>query len=188
MPSTGIFYFNESIDTFGIIIIFLAYISGILSFLALDTRIFWKNIRYVMYLNIFVIVVYFFVFSDNLLVLFIFYELLLIPSFLLVYFLAPSRRAIQASLYFVIWTQIGSFFVLCVVSYILSVVGSVDFYDIERYKFSSTESFLLYTFLFFGFGFKVPIWPLHYWLTKTHVEAPTGFSMYLRIRLTSDSV
>ena len=40
MPSTGIFYFNESIDTFGIIIIFLAYISGILSFLALDTRIF----------------------------------------------------------------------------------------------------------------------------------------------------
>jgi len=25
----------------------------------------------------------------------------------------------------------------------------------------------------------VPIWPLHYWLTKTHVEAPSGFSIYL---------
>ena len=179
MPKTGILYFNESIDTFGIIIIFLAYISGILSFLALDTRIFWKNIRYTLYLNIFVLIVYFFVFSDNLLVLFIFYELLLIPSFLLVYFMAPSRRAIQASLYFVIWTQVGSFFVLCVTSYILSTVGSTDFYDVTRYNFSSTESFFLYVFLFFGFGFKVPIWPLHYWLTKTHVEAPTGFSMYL---------
>ena len=33
--------------------------------------------------------------------------------------------------------------------------------------------------MFLGFGFKVPIWPFHYWLTKTHVEAPSGFSMYL---------
>ncbi len=131
------------------------------------------------YLNIFVLIVYFFVFSDNLLVLFIFYELLLIPSFLLVYFIAPSRRAVQASLYFVIWTQIGSFLVLCVTSYIFAAVGSTDFYDIVRYNFTETESLLLYTFLFFGFGFKIPIWPLHYWLTKTHVEAPTGFSMYL---------
>jgi NADH-quinone oxidoreductase subunit M len=33
--------------------------------------------------------------------------------------------------------------------------------------------------LFIGFGFKVPIWSFHYWLTKTHVEAPSGFSIYL---------
>lgn len=32
---------------------------------------------------------------------------------------------------------------------------------------------------FFGFGFKIPIWPFHYWITKTHVEAPTGFSIFL---------
>jgi len=37
----------------------------------------------------------------------------------------------------------------------------------------------LYFLLFFGFGFKVPVWPFHYWLTKTHVEAPTGFSIFL---------
>ena len=36
-----------------------------------------------------------------------------------------------------------------------------------------------FLFLFLGFGFKVPLWPFHYWLTKTHVEAPAGFSMYL---------
>ena len=40
MPKIGFLYFNESIDTFGVIIIFLAYISGILSYMALDTRIF----------------------------------------------------------------------------------------------------------------------------------------------------
>lgn len=178
-PSFDLFFFNSSIDIFGIVILFLAYISGILSFMALDTRIFWKNIRYIGYLNVFVIIVFFFVFSDNLLVLFLFYELLLVPSFLLVYFIAPSRRAIQASLYFVIWTQIGSFFVLCVTCYILSVVGSSNFFFIKNYNFTDLESYTLYLFLFLGFGFKVPIWPFHYWLTKTHVEAPTGFSMYL---------
>lgn len=33
--------------------------------------------------------------------------------------------------------------------------------------------------MFLGFGFKIPLWPFHYWLTKTHVEAPSSFSMYL---------
>ena len=33
--------------------------------------------------------------------------------------------------------------------------------------------------MFIGFGIKVPIWPFHFWLTKTHVEAPAGFSMFL---------
>ena len=113
------------------------------------------------------------------LVFFLFYELLLIPSFLVVYFISPSRRAIQASIYFLIWTQIGSFLVLMVVSYLISIIGGVDFINIKYYCFSYKESFILYTFLFLGFGFKVPLWPFHYWLTKTHVEAPAGFSMYL---------
>ena len=91
----------------------------------------------------------------------------------------PSRRAVQASLYFLIWTQIGSFLVLITIAYIISIVGSSSFFDIKLYCFTKTESFCIFLFLFLGFGFKVPIWPFHYWLTKTHVEAPAGFSMYL---------
>jgi len=174
-----LFWFEFSIDFFGIILLFLGYFVGILSLLALDNRIFWKNIKYLFSLNIFILVVYFYVFSTNLLLFFLFYELLLIPSFLIVYFVSPSRRAIQASLYFLIWTQVGSFLVLVMVAYLISVVGSSNFTDIKLYKFSYSESFFIYFFLFLGFGFKVPLWPFHYWLTKTHVEAPAGFSMYL---------
>ena len=108
-------------------------------------------------MNMFIIVVYFYVFSTNLLLFFLFYELLLIPSFLIVYYISPSRRAIQASLYFLIWTQIGSFLVLIVVAYLISIVGSSNFYDIKFYSFSYNESFLIYLFLFLGFGFKVPL-------------------------------
>lgn len=174
-----LFWFEFSIDFFGLILLFLGYFVGILSLLALDNRLFWKNIKYLFALNSFIIIVYFYVFSTNLLLFFLFYEFLLIPSFLIVYFVSPSRRAIQASLYFLIWTQIGSFLVLVVIAYLVSVVGSSDFSSIKLYNFSYKESFLIYLFLFLGFGFKVPLWPFHYWLTKTHVEAPAGFSMYL---------
>ena len=171
--------FEFSVDFFGIILLFLAYFVGILSLLALDNRIFWKNIKYLFSMNIFIIIVYFYVFSTNLLLFFLFYEFLLIPSFLIVYYISPSRRAIQASLYFLIWTQIGSFLVLIVISYLISIVGDTSFYSIRLYNFSSNEASIIFLFLFLGFGFKVPLWPFHYWLTKTHVEAPAGFSMYL---------
>ncbi len=173
------FWFEFSIDFFGIILLFLAYFVGILSLLALDNRIFWKNIKYLFSVNVFIIIVYFYVFSTDILLFFLYYELLLIPSFLIVYYISPSRRAIQASLYFLIWTQIGSFLVLIAIAYLISIVGSTSFYDIKLYNFSYNETFYLYCLLFFGFGFKVPLWPFHYWLTKTHVEAPAGFSMYL---------
>jgi len=94
--------FEFSIDFFGIILLFLGYFVGILSLLALDNRIFWKNIKYLFSMNVFILVVFFYVFSTNTLLFFLFYEFLLIPSFLIVYYVSPSRRAIQASLYFLI--------------------------------------------------------------------------------------
>ena len=177
--SSYFYFFEFSIDFFAIVILFLAYFVGVMSLLSLDNRLFFKNIKYFFSINLFIIFVFFFVFSANILLFFLFYEFLLIPSFLFVYFISPSRRSIQASLYFLIWTQIGSVFVLFVIAYMVVTVGSCEFFDIKMYSFSYNESFYLFTFLFLGFGFKVPIWPFHYWLTKTHVEAPSGFSMFL---------
>ena len=173
------FFFEFSVDIFGVFLLFLAYFVGILSLLALDNRFFWKNIKYLFTVNVFIIIVFFYVFSTNVLMFFLFYELLMLPSFLFVYYISPSRRAIQASLYFLIWTQVGSFLVLLVVAYLLVITGSLEFTGIRLYNFTQQEAWFIYFFLFLGFGVKVPLWPFHYWLTKTHVEAPAGFSMYL---------
>lgn len=174
-----IFYVYFSMDFFGFILLFLAYIVGIISILALDTRLYWKNIKYLFAFNIFALIVYLYVSVTNLIFFFLLYEFLVIPSFFFVFFVSPSRRAIQASLYFVIWTQIGSFLVLCATAYIIAISGSFDFFSLKLYKFNNYEVIFIYTLIFLGFGFKVPIWPFHYWLTKTHVEAPSGFSIYL---------
>lgn len=168
-----------TLDFFGLILLTLSYVVGFISIMALDTRLYYRNINYIFSFNIFVLIVYLYVSVSNIVIFFLLYECLLIPSFLFVYFVSPSRRAIQASLYFVIWTQIGSFLVLCTVVYMVSISGHFDFFSIKYFRFSNYEVLYLYLFLFLGFGFKVPIWPFHYWLTKTHVEAPSGFSIYL---------
>jgi NADH:ubiquinone oxidoreductase subunit 4 (subunit M) len=59
------------------------------------------------------------------------------------------------------------------------VAGGSHYEVITNFHFTREEGILIYTLLFFGFGFKFPIWPFHYWLTKTHVEASSGFSIYL---------
>lgn len=172
-------YFNFSVDFFGLVLLCLSYVVGFISLLALDTRLYWKNFRYIFTFNVFVLIVYLYVTTNNILLFFLYYEFLLLPSFLFIYFVSPSRRAVQASIYFVVWTQLGSFLVLSAVSFIVYSVGSSDFDLIRRHSFTFNEATVIYTLLFFGFGFKVPIWPFHYWLTKTHVEAPSGFSIYL---------
>ena len=75
--------------------------------------------------------------------------------------------------------QIGSLIVLLAVLYLVNKVGSTAFFVIKHCPLLLDEATLVFSLLFVGFGFKIPIWPFHYWLTKVHVEAPSGFSIYL---------
>lgn len=172
-------FFYLTMDFFSFIILFLAYLVGFYTLLTLDTRLYWSNVLYFYFFNLFVLIVFFFVSVSNIIAFFLFYELLLLPSFFFVYFVSPSRRAIQASFYFLMWTQIGSFIVLFAISYLILITNSFEFFSLRTFNLSKNEIFLLYSLFFLGFGIKVPIWPFHYWITKTHVEAPSGFSIYL---------
>jgi hypothetical protein len=96
------FEVSLSSDFFGLILLTLAYAVGILSLLALDTRIFYKTAKFYLFFHIFILIVFLFVTTSNLLYFFLLYEALLIPSFFIVYFVSPYRRALQASMYFVI--------------------------------------------------------------------------------------
>jgi len=90
-------------------------------------------------------------------VLFIAYELLLIPSFLFILLAGYTNKSIQAAVYFVIWTQIGSFLVLGGIVYLVSITGSSDFLVIRNFKLKTDEAKILYALFFFGFGIKIPI-------------------------------
>ena len=112
--------------------------------------------------NYFIIIVIMFVCCDDVYIFFILYELLLLPSFVLVYYNSPNKKGIQASLYFLIWTQLGSLLVFLAIMYIVNVSGTSLISEIRDFNFNLEEVFYLKIILFLGFGFKIPIWPFHY--------------------------
>ncbi len=179
IPLNSFWGLKLSLEFFGFIFIILAYIVGFLSFLSLDSRLYWKNIKFIFICNFLIFIILMFTTVNDLILLFLFYECMMIPSFLFVYFVSPYRRGVQASLYFLIWTQLGSLLVLISITYMFYTTGSSSFSAIRSFIFTYDEIWFLYLLIFLGFGFKVPIWPFQYWLTKTHVEAPAGFSIFL---------
>lgn len=88
-------------DLFGLVIQFIGLFVGYLSYIVLDTRFFFKNIKYLTMFTIFSLIVILFTTTNNIIMFFLYYELLLLPSFLLVFHVSQSRRASQASLYFI---------------------------------------------------------------------------------------
>lgn len=112
-----------------------------------------------------------YIYLGNLIVFLLCYEVFIFPSVVMLFFFSPNTRFLAANLYFLLWTQFGSFLVVLACIYIYSVLNI----NTSIYKLPGFPALLL----LLGFGVKVPIWPFHFWLTKTHVEAPTFFSIYL---------
>ncbi len=102
IPYLNLQYTFLSLDLFGCALITLAYVVGFLSLFNFNDKIFWVNLNQSLIFNYFIVVVIMFVCCDNTYLFFILYELLLLPSFILVYYNSPNKKGLQASLYFLI--------------------------------------------------------------------------------------
>ena len=179
-----LFYKNSTIiDQFGLILFIISIIVGFISRLALESRFRINAFHSNFYLIYFNFIILLFITTNSILEFFFLYECLLLPSFFIVYYLSYSQRSIQAAIYFLIWTQFGSILVLIAIALLISTFNVWTFTDISIVVFSLDISDIIKNIilvcLFIGFGAKVPIVVFQYWITKTHVEAPGGFSIYL---------
>lgn len=172
-------FFQFSLNLYGLILVFLCLVTGFVAISTVNNLYFEEKLKFYLIFFQFLLAILGFIKSSDLITFFFFYEVLMLGSFLIVYYGSYSKKAVQASLYFVLWTQLGSLLVLLACLYTYSLVNSTSFFAIKAFVFSKSEATTIYTLLFFGFGVKFPIWPFHYWLTKTHVEASSGFSIYL---------
>jgi NADH-quinone oxidoreductase subunit M len=168
-----------NLDIYGLIILIIAHFVALVSFSVLAKKTYWFSYKYIYICNFIVLVIYIFTSTTDIITFFISYELLLLPSVLFIYYVSPVNSSLYACIHFLVWTQIGSILVLIVTGYIVNTTNCTDFTSILKFNFSSTESKIIFFFLFVGFGCKIPIWPLYSWLLTTHVEAPTGFSIFL---------
>ena len=118
----------------------------------------------------------------DVLLFFVFWEVVLVPMFFLIgYWGGPRRR--YAALKFFVYTHVASvtMLVALLVTAFYSHSPSLDFVSLagSAHLLAVPTQVVLFLSLFFGFGVKFPIVPFHTWLPDAHVEAPTGGSVLL---------
>ncbi|AFY72442.1 proton-translocating NADH-quinone oxidoreductase, chain M [Synechococcus sp. PCC 7502] len=118
--------------------------------------------------------------AQNLLLFFLFYELELIPLYLLIAIWGGSKRGYAATK-FLIYTAVSGILVLGAFLATTWLSGSPSF-DYDSLLIKSIplgQQLILLGGLLIGFGIKIPLVPLHTWLPDAHVEASTPVSVLL---------
>ena len=120
----------------------------------------------------------------DLLVFYVFFELTLLPMYLVIGVWGGANR-IYAAIKFFLFTVTGSLLMLLGIIYLGFLAyhraGIPDFSIENLYGLvipPHTQAILFGAFAL-AFAIKVPLFPLHTWLPDAHVEAPTGGSIIL---------
>jgi NAD(P)H-quinone oxidoreductase subunit 4 len=118
--------------------------------------------------------------AENLLLFFLFYELELIPLWLLISIWGGTERAYAATK-FLIFTAISGVLILGAFLGLALFTGTVDFSltPILSERLSMGSQLVLLVCLLIGFGIKIPLVPFHTWLPDAHTQASTPVSVLL---------
>ncbi|TDI52271.1 MAG: NADH-quinone oxidoreductase subunit M [Acidobacteria bacterium] len=121
----------------------------------------------------------------DLFVFFAFFEIVLIPMYLLISMWGSDNRA-YASLKFVLFTAAGSAFLFVSVIGLglmtgdeVGTLANFDFRNMLNLDLSSNTQLLLFLGFGIAFAIKIPLFPFHTWLPDAHTEAPTAGSVVL---------
>jgi NADH-quinone oxidoreductase subunit M len=120
--------------------------------------------------------------AQNFVLWFLFYEMSLIPAFLLIKVWGGENRDLAATKFF-LYTFLGSVAMLLSFLGIYFAKGTFDFTALaalgKNGLFSGKIAWLAFGGIFIGLAVKVPLFPFHTWLPDAYQTAPTGVSMVL---------
>src|SRR5262249_3624804 len=116
--------------------------------------------------------------SLDLVLFYLFFEVGLIPMFLIIGIWGGPRR-VYASFKFFLYTLLGSVLMLLAIMAMYWSAGTTDIATLLNHEFPrSLQTWAWFAFLA-SFAVKLPMWPVHTWLPDAHVEAPTAGSVIL---------
>ncbi len=118
--------------------------------------------------------------AHNMLLFFIFYELELIPLYLLIAIWGGAKRGYAATK-FLIYTAVSGIMILMAFLGLVFLSGadSFEYNPLLSQTIPLTGQIVLLGAILIGFGIKIPLFPLHTWLPDAHVEASTPISVLL---------
>ncbi len=182
VPSLNI---NADLKLDGLSLLFALLITGIGSLIFIYASAYLKDHRYsdrfFGYLSLFMAAMLGMVLSDNILVLFVFWELTSISSFFLIGFNNDSAASRKSAITALSITGLGGFFLLVGLILISQIANSYSITELISSASIITQHSLypvILFFIFIGAFTKSAQFPFHFWLPNA-MKAPTPVSAYL---------
>jgi len=129
--------------------------------------------------------------SLDLILFFVFWELMLIPSYFLIKLWGGGAERQYAALKYVLYTLLGSVFMLVGIVLLdlnyhewaavhhIEPAYSFDFLQLLSIPVPPQKQVLIFWLLFMGLAFKAPLFPFHTWLPDALLEGPIGMAVFL---------
>jgi NADH-quinone oxidoreductase subunit M len=118
--------------------------------------------------------------SFDLFLLFVFYEIAIVPKYFLIAIWGSTRRE-YAAMKLALYSFVGSSMVLIglLAAYAISGSHSTGLVDLAHAGLPRSFQMWCFPLVFVGFGILAGMWPFHTWAPTGHVAAPTAASMLL---------
>ena len=118
--------------------------------------------------------------AQNLLLFFLFYELELIPLYLLIAIWGGEKSSYAATKFLIYQALSGIILLAGFLSWAwFAQTGNFDYQALAATRLPANLQLLLLSIILLGFGIKMPLVPFHTWLPDAYVEASTPVSMLL---------
>jgi NADH-quinone oxidoreductase subunit M len=123
--------------------------------------------------------------SLDLFLFYVFWEIMLIPMYLLIGVWGNPARKLYAAIKFVLYTIVGSLLMLVAILGLYFMAGQAsgtytfDLLKLYDFPVPLSAQFWMFLAFFLAFAIKVPMFPFHTWLPDAHTEAPTVGSVVL---------
>ena len=116
--------------------------------------------------------------ASNLFLFFVFWELMVIPLFLIIGVWGGPGR-VYSAVKFLLFTLAGSVLMLVGIIAVYQAFGTMDFKALAGETIEPGFQAWLFVAFLAAFAVKVPMFPVHTWLPDAHTEAPTAGSVIL---------
>nr|YP_011003923.1 NADH dehydrogenase subunit 4 [Eurytoma acutibialis]WPS67063.1 NADH dehydrogenase subunit 4 [Eurytoma acutibialis] len=166
------------IDNLSMILVFLSiWIIGLMFFASIK----FKNLKFYSFILLLLLNFLYLSFSSmNYFMFYLFFEISLIPTFILIMGWGYQPERINASMHMLLYTMFASLPLLLLLYYLYNYYNSLNYMIMMNNMLNlEINNFILYFYMIFAFLVKLPLFMFHLWLPKAHIEAPVTGSMIL---------
>nr|AFO73439.1 NADH dehydrogenase subunit 4 [Anopheles farauti] len=171
------YYFGLDMISYGLILLSL-WICGLMLMASEKVYNYNNYEKLFIFMVLFLLLMLVLTFSSmSVFMFYLFFEASLIPTLFLILGWGYQPERLQAGVYLLFYTLLASLPLLIGIFYVLNSVNTLSFILLLNNSFLNLN--LLYLSLIFAFLVKMPMFLVHLWLPKAHVEAPVSGSMIL---------